>query len=319
LDLVGSGVSSAPHQRISMNYITLHQVKEYLKISQSNTSDDNIFRNWIKWSSGLIDWWRGRRFDVQQKSILLDVPHFGNKLGDYRLREYTARELYLDVSSLDLLEVIQLLNGDGTEIISNQYYLEPVEYSVKNRIRLKRGLSWKSNDDGERQAIQLTGLFGYNRNYPDCFVNTGEKITSNNGFPVDENSFPVSDVNGIAMDYISPKLQVGQMIRFSSTEGIEFANIIDILEENSNYSIVVDRGVNGTSRYTHPKDTIIEVYRPNDDIVQTALRLVQWRYRQKDQDTFDRTFNLATQTATTPTALPADVRMILGNRRPYLS
>lgn len=302
-----------------MNYVTLHQVKEQLKLV-NNTTDNNIFNNWIRWSSGLIDWWKGRTFDIQYKQLLLDVPKNVNPAyGDYYLGEYTSVErlfsgdIYLDVSKYDLLAIDELLNGDGTEITASDYILEPIDSNIKNRIRLKRSSNviWQGDANGNyEQVISLKGLFGYNRNYPNCFVDTLEVIPEG-GLSSSSNLLLLSNVSGIAEDLISPRIQVGQMLKIED----EFVSVLSISSDDYGDLLTLKRAYNNTTAVAHDAGKQIYVYRPDDDIVQIALRLVQWRYRQKDQDTFDRTYNLTTQTVTSPTSLPADVRLILGTRK----
>jgi hypothetical protein len=50
-------------------------------------------------------------------------------------------------------------------------------------------------------------------------------------------------------------------------------------------------------------------------IVQIAMRLVKWRYEQRHNDAFDRSYVAGTGIVTTPTSLPADVERILGPRK----
>ena len=308
-----------------MNYVTLYQVKQYIKLL-STTVDDEIFNNWITWSCGLIDWWKSRRFDVYKKTLRLDTPvHNGTPLGDYNVGEFNPIEqlfsspLFLNIARYDILEIIQLLNGDATEILSTQYLKEPANETFINRVVLKRNsnVSWLSDADGEyRQAIALTAFCGYNTFYPFCFVGSGEDLASD--LSAVATLFTVSNANGQADDLISPRLQVGQMLRMVSVNGTEFMLVLTIEADDYGHTIGVKRAFNGTTAVIHPADTEIEVYRPDGDIVQMALRLTQWRYRQKDQDNFDKTYNLATQVASTPSALPSDVRMILGARKPVL-
>lgn len=300
-----------------MDYITLHQVKRQLNIGQStpNTSDDALLMDWIRWSCELIDWWKGRRYDVYKNQIFLDAPKYydDSQFGAFAQQLLPLKELYLNVSNYDLLEILELLNGDDSEIESSDYIKEPYNQPYINRIKLKKnsGINWLANNDGEyEQAIKLTGLFGFNKKYNTCFVDTNLEIAST--LTENATSITLANVDAPAKDFISPALQAGQMIKIED----EFILIKEITEGDYNdYTIELERGYNGTDAEEHASSTSIFVYRPDGDIVQMALRLVQWRYRQKDQDTFDRTFNLATQSVTTPTSLPADVRFILGKRK----
>ncbi len=67
----------------------------------------------------------------------------------------------------DLLAVSELLNGDGKEIDSADYVLEPANSYPKNRIRLRGTAAayWVGGDNGNEQAICVTGLWGYHDQY----------------------------------------------------------------------------------------------------------------------------------------------------------
>lgn len=315
-----------------MNYITLYQVRQQLKLLNNTSTDTDLFNNWIQWSSDLIDWWKGRRFDIYQATYMLDLPVIDDRhFGDYYVGEFNPAERltsnkreYLKVDKFDLLEVTELLNGNGEEIVASKYILEPIHLSGKNRIVLRSGNYWAPNSDGyTEQVISLTGFFGYNTNYPNCFVDTGEVISNDPGLLTSDTELNVGNILLPAKDFLAPKIQVGQMLRLKATVSnvthVEFLLVENITAgDYDDYVVTVRRAFNGTTAYAFPKDTKIEVYRPDGEIVQAALRLVQWRYRQKDQDNFDKTYSLATQTVSTPTSLPSDVRTILGQRRAIL-
>lgn len=306
-----------------MDYVTLYQVKSYLKL-ESLSTDDELLKGFIRWSSELIDYWKGRRFDIFHATYLFDTPSYPNSaLGDFHSNEFTAvdrlfanKEIYLDVAKHDLLEVVELLNGDGTEIEDTDYILEPANYSKKNRIKIKRSsnIKWVTDEDGNyEQVISLTGIFGFNRNYQKCFVDTGIKLSE--AIDTSVTSITIEDVSLPAKDFLSPRIQVGFMLKIDN----EFMLVTDIVPgDYDDDEVELLRAYNGSEASAHNLNSVIYVYRPDGDIIQIALQLVRWRYRNKDVDNFDRTYNLATQTATTPSALPADVKLLLGARRPEL-
>ncbi len=48
------------------------------------------------------------------------------------------------------------------------------------------------------------------------------------------------------------------------------------------------------------------------NIEQACVRLVKWRYTQKDVDNFDRVYVAGTGVVSVASAIPADVKMALG-------
>ena len=303
-----------------MQYVTLYEVKRNLGLSNKDT-DDAILQDWIVKSSELINLWKGRRYDVVREERRYDTPVSKNlRLGDYGSAYDIDRLFNSDKPSLkvlDLLEVITLTNGDDEEIGPLKYVLKPNNTYPKNRIMLKSEspLQWVPNDDGPEEAISLKGYFGSVTNYGTCYARSGDKLLAE--IFSGDTELKVGSYAGVADDLKSPRFQAGQTLRIQSDNGTEFVFIKSIIPGETDYdddTLEVVRGYNGTIAVDHPVDTEVYIFRPSEIVVQMCLRLVQWRYRQKDSDNFDRVYNLATQSVTTPSALPADVYTILGQR-----
>jgi hypothetical protein len=299
-----------------MNYVTLYEAKQQLGLSQSAGNDDNRLNYWIAKSTELIRWWKQTHYDIHRGVVYLDCPRYENlAIGNYDGInsidvDYRTRKS-LKTNHLDLLEITKLLNGDLVEIVSSDYFTEGYGTCI-NRIFLTQlsGLSWKYKNSDYKQAIELTGYFGFNSSYPLCFIKTGEVVPSGGFVAEVSTSFTATDVNGQADDLISPRIQAGQMFRLSSVNGIEFI----FAKTVSGNVVTFLRGQNGTTALAHPQNTPVEVYRVDGAIQQACLRLVHWRYRQKDSDNFDKIYSLANQAVVTPSALPVDVRSILGRK-----
>ena len=305
-----------------MNYATLYDVKQQLGLTA--TTDDALLQKWIARSTALVDWWKGRRYDIVKDTKRFDVPNNSRSFGDVAFGETTQSESLFhptrnSIQLPDLLSAIEVLNGDGEEILSTEYLLKPYNETPKSHILLKNGVYWVPDDDGNYEnAISVEGYWGFHSNYSNCFVGSGDTVLNAAGLLASslDTSIQVADVNGIANDLISPRFSAGHVIRLSSVNGIEFCHIITATAVvGSNDILSVVRGYNGTSPLVHPVGTVIELFRPEDRIVQTVIRLVQWRYRQKDANTFDKIFDAGAQQTIIPSALPADVERILGTRK----
>lgn len=297
---------------IPVNYATLYQVKEYRHLLDT-TSDDALLQRFLNWSTGYINQYKGRRFDVRLATILHDAPlpessSFGSFDGSRRVVSQRERSMIL---SEDLLEMVELTNGDGTELTTDDYTLAPAG-TPKSVVRLVPGCSWMPNDSGDkRQAISVTGWWGHHDSYPDCFVSSLDTVLD---APLSSNAtqIHVANVNGLTADLDTPRFQSGQLLR-SGTELIYLltAEAVDA----GNDLLTVVRGVNGTTAVSHIAGTSIEIFRPMSAINQAAIRLVAWRYAQKDVDAFDRTYNVGTGVSTSPAAIPRDITELLGARK----
>ena len=306
-----------------MDYITLIQAKRQLKLSASESSDDQIIQDWITFSSKLIELWKGRVYYPYVKTVLYNSPinelsSFGtfDSFQSSALQQVYAPDKQILHLKNDLLEVIELLNGDGVEI--DTFYLEPVSSYPKNRITLFKDaagntLRWLEDDNGNSlQAISLKALWGYVSNYPDCFVGSGD-TTEDAPLLAADTEIDVNDADGVADDLQSPRFQAGQLLRLETGGNYEFL-LCKSVNTTTNKLEVVRAQKGTTALVSVPQNTQIKIFRPNADIVQMCIRLTQWRYRQKDSDDFARTYNLGTGIISNPSALPADVKLILGER-----
>jgi hypothetical protein len=280
------------------NYLTLQAVKNYIGGGIGEV-DDELLAEFIDWASRLIEDYKGRRYDVRLETRVYDTPRVSSSnFGAYDSR-YPAYQadppLRLDE---DLLEPVELLNGDGEELASGTYMLEPANFTPKNRIRLRSGYTWEPSEDGPEQAIQLSGLWGYHNRYAEAWVLGG---IIDDDVEADDLSLPVADLGSF---------QIGQLARIDD----EFL-LVAGLDDSETPALEIERAFNGSQAAAHLDEAEIYIYRPMGTIVQIAMRLVKWRYEQRHNDAFDRSYVAGTGIVTTPTSLPADVERILGPRK----
>lgn len=301
-------------------YSTLYEMKKHLGLLTKD-ADDSLIQDWINRSTGLIEWWKDRKYYPHKETQMLDCPvRNADRFGSYGTNfpgfdpvniAFNSEELFLKVE--DLLEVFELLNGDGAEIEAADYLLEPATVFPKARILLKKtpGLLWRPSNLDYKQVISLEAMWGFVENYLTCFVNSASLIENAGGINDTATTISVLDFDGLTDDLVSPKFQAGQMLK-AEDEFMFLKSATAGDYEDGELEVV--RGFVGTTKAAHAEDTPIYIYRIPMEVQQMCLRLVQWRYRQKDNDNFDRIFNLATQSVSTPSALPADVAVILGRR-----
>jgi len=289
-----------------MNYATLTEFKRYANIPE--TSDDALLTDFLDWSSRFIEQWKGRRFDVRLETRLYDRPL--RKRGTFGIFDSSllvgGSWLPLRLRN-DLLAVTELLNGDGTEI--TDFVLEPGNEFPKNRIRLQNGADfWSADNDGnDEQCISVSGWWGYHDRYPESFVDSLDNV-QNDPLSAVGTSVSVSDADSVAADLHEPRFQVGQMIKVEDE-----LMLITAVDATLN-TLAVVRGYNGTTAIEHLQDVRIRIYRVMSTIVTACVRLVKWRYSQKDSDVFDKTY-IVGQGTTIPTAVPYDVIAVLGARK----
>ena len=126
-----------------MAYATALQLKEYLGIKED--ADDLLLDGIIARSQAIIEAYTGRVFEAATATKYFD-------------EEYIEGQ-DLDLWGEDLLSVTKLTNGNGVEIVTNDYRLFPRNGLPKWRIRLDYSRSWEfSTDESE---ISIAGTWGY--------------------------------------------------------------------------------------------------------------------------------------------------------------
>jgi len=304
-----------------IHYATLHQVRLYLGAASTETADDTKLTMLIRQSVRSIEKRCRRRFDVRRETRSFDVPSAKiDRLGTYTLEdvvhilnsvgELSALALRLDQ---DLLDVEEVTNGDDTEVTSAQYVLKPGNMYPKHTIKIRdeAGIYWQRESDGGReQAIDVDAHWGYHPYYDeDAWIDTEDEV-EDNPLSSSATSLTVNDIDGDASDLQAVRIQVGNMLRIED----EYL-YVQAVNTSTNVATVV-RGFHGTTAAAHVLNTQVDVFRPWDDVVLATIRLVAWRYRQKDADAFDRINIVGTGIQISPSAMPPDVLEMLPAPKP---
>jgi len=293
---------------MNINYATLQQFKRYRGLTSS--ADDALLQSILNWSTGVIKKYKGRRYDVYKAVIPHDAPiPAASSFGVFdRSRRLPSAERSLILRE-DLLEMVELTNGDGTALTASEYFLEPIEHTPYSTVHLASGITWLPDDDGNtKQAIGVSGWWGYHDDYPNCFVPSLDTVLDAS-LTSSATTIHVSDVNGTPADLDGPRFQAGLMLRVGS-ELMYLTAATAITAADDELSVV--RGINGSTAAAHVQGASIEIFRPMSFVAQSALRLAAWRYSQRDTDQFDKTFAVGSGVAVVPTAIPVDVRELLG-------
>ncbi len=131
-----------------MSYCTLDEFTQYQAVG--GDSDDALIEQLIAAATALIDRATGTRFGVENTAThVLDAEESVN-----------GRALWLDSWCA---EVTQVVNGDGTEVASDQYVTDPRHAAPYFRLVLTRSAStaWAGDE------IAVTGRWGWSKTVPD--------------------------------------------------------------------------------------------------------------------------------------------------------
>jgi hypothetical protein len=143
-----------------MAYTTKTEVKAYLGISVA--TDDDLIDALIARAQSIIEEYTGRVFEAASETKYFDTD------------DIEGRWLYL--WGYDLLTVTTLTNGDGTELTSGQYRLEPRNETPKYAIRLDEDYTWEFDDSDDE--ISIAGTWGYTSSAPNDIKHACIRLTS---------------------------------------------------------------------------------------------------------------------------------------------
>lgn len=133
-----------------MAYTGIAQVKEYLGISSTTTTEDALLNGLISRAESIIDSFTGRHFEAETATRYFDSD------------SVDGQDLWL--LGEDLLTITTLTDGEGTEIAAANYRLFPRNSSPKYRVRLDEDYSWDFTDDDSE--ISIAGTWGYTATPP---------------------------------------------------------------------------------------------------------------------------------------------------------
>jgi hypothetical protein len=286
-----------------MNYATLSAAKQVIGIEPDKTKDDASLLAFLAWATAFIENYKARHYDPRKEVRLFDVPStHGSMFGVYEPRYIAPAAVPVLRMDDDLLELATLTNGDGDEI--TDYFLEPANAWPKMRIRLANGDVWRPDASGEtHQVIEVDGVWGSHDRYPVAWQTSG--VILPDALAADTTTIDLTAIG---------TLQAGQLLRIDD-EFILLAAIDAGTEETVTYTLTIERGAQGTTAATHAEDAPVKIWQVQGNISQACIRVVKWRYSQKDVDNFDRVYSAETGIISIPSSIPSDVLALLGARK----
>jgi hypothetical protein len=268
-----------------MYYATLVQCRAYLKLDTAETGDDALLTDFIRYACRYCDTKAGTRFYPEIATRYFDVPSGGKLQFDDHLLELTG-----------------ITNGDGEAITAANLIYYPAMLYPRYAVSIKAQASqaWLSSDYGDNvQAIALAGVWGYHDDYANAWASSLDAVADVGGLSASVTTINVANATGTSADGQTPRFQAGQLIKIGS-------EYIDIVARVAN-ALTVKRGMYGSAAAAHLTVAPISIWRPMANVTFAVLRLVAWRYRQKDANVFDATTILGTGVKITPSAVPPDV------------
>jgi hypothetical protein len=245
------------------SYATLAQYKAYVtargQTSTTDAGDDAVIEQLLKSVSRYIDGQTGRHFFPKIETRYYDVP-FGT---------VDNRALYMDG---DLLEVIELVNGDGITVPSTDYSLRPKNGTPYTNIRLVDNSTyyWASDGAGSvHDVIEVTGVWAFHNDYSNAWL-LGSTLAED------------LDTSETGTDVTSGTLfAIGDLIRFD--------NELAYVSAKATNTLTNTRGANGSTAATHDTGEDVFIWQVMEDlktaVLETAMQAYKRRYGTSGQNT----------------------------------
>ena len=229
---------------------TLHALRRHLNLAAADTSSDADLMRCLQRASHIIESLTRRQYcpTVASLSASIQPEH--------------PEELILPN---DLLALTSLDNGDGSSMSLNDVRLVPSQPDVPASVlHLVHGARFIYSQS-PINAIRISGIWGWHDHWSRAWRDSGDAI-QDHPLAADATTLSVADAAGTDRDGISPRFQVGHLLRIES----EYLRVTAIDRASSRLTVL--RGVQGTAAAAHPSGLRIETYQPVPAISDLCLR-----------------------------------------------
>ena len=225
---------------------SLHEFRRHLQLKETDTSADTDLRLALEKASHLIESLTGRRYCpfLETRSLTIDGSN--------------PRELILPDDLLELISINaerQILSGDTVRRVPSRADL-PASVLILNEGEVFNG------------EVSITGIWGWHDRWTRAWRKSGDHIVDID-VTADAIWIQVDDVDGEDQDGISPRFQVGQLLRVEN----EYLRLSAI--DHASNRLQVMRGAQGTVAVSHAESAPIEIYGAASAIRDLCLRYAE--------------------------------------------
>lgn len=301
------------------SYCTLQQARRQLDTDTTGDSaeaQDPVLFEYVLDAAAAIDDYTGRIFSPQYRTL-----GFNGDVGTYNP--------ILMLQDYPLVQLDTLINGDGTTVAAANYTLLPFAQYPKEIVRLNDGYYWlppTPSSDGlcvggwvpaayAEDAIRLTGIWVYHRQYATAWVNTGLTLSANISAAVQ--SLSVSGTVGTLLDAGNIiKIDTEVMLITGDTDNSTptgwTGSAFEVQRDYDNYT-------DHSRAASHNSGTAIYVWRPERVITRAAAMVAAAFYKQRDNATGDQQIvqGFGAASKIIPQDMPSRAKNLLGH--PYWS
>lgn len=303
-----------------MYYATLAELRKEMGYLADEEGDDAALIEALDKAQEAIHLQTARSFSFTKATYKFDYPYLtsggGGMFGRYSLEQWVlAMNLVgthsgsLSLGNKDLISLVEVTNGDGTDIPLASIALEPANIYPKNRLWLQDGYGWLKGERHGKQSIQVEGLWGFHKEPAYAWVASRDALVD--AIEAGDEIIDVSNSEGSDAWSRSPRFSKGNMIRIVSVDGLdeEYMDVVSI----TNNQLYVQRGCQGSTAQDWAATSKIDVFVPWRNVRTAHLRLAKWMMRIKDAGTDGQTGGSGGTAV--PVTIPKDILQLLPARK----
>ncbi|MBZ0289989.1 MAG: hypothetical protein K8I30_20360 [Anaerolineae bacterium] len=288
---------------------TLAQVRREIKVDPFDKVDfalDNYLIQALQHVTARIHNIKEYKFEPHREALRFDA------LGWH----ISPDALTLDLGNKLLLEVTSIVDGEGTTLTpynrsdkSGEYYLRGGETPYTEiQIAESSNKVWTNYDGEYIEAIEITGIWGYRRQYSEAWVSANDTVQDN---PLSSSAtqITIADADGQDVFGLIPRFSPGMFLR------IESEYVLVMAVDPVNNKLTVRRGVNGTTAAAHAQNTSISLWLPEPTINRAALKWAGYHY--KRQGSYEQVVVEGESRTIFPDDAPVEVTDILDELTDY--
>ena len=229
---------------------TLHDLRRHLNLAPTDASSDADLLRCLQQASHLIESLTQRRY----------CPTVGSRRAS--VQPTNPEELILPD---DLLTLTSLHNGDGSSMRLEDVRRVPSHSDVPASVlQLVNGARFVY-DESPVDAISISGIWGWHDRWARAWRDSGDAV-QDDPLSASAATLSVADADGADLDGISPRFQVGHLLRIES----EYLRVTAIDRERNQLTAL--RGVQGTQAAAHPTGRRIETYEAAPTVRDLSVR-----------------------------------------------
>lgn len=240
------------------DYCTLADARrEIVKLTSTNTVDDDKVRGFIRQVSRRIDSRMGklrRPFFapyIEQRTFPLHSDRISSLDNTFLLKDPILSLTTVTRQTTSLTSVAELYTLDNE--VANMLWLTNCSYS------------WYPTQTTLKLQLYVTGVWGWHADYDNAWESV-DTVQDAGGINATVTSITVADADGTDLDGFTPRFSPGHMIQI----GTEW---LDVTAVNTTTNVLtVRRGVNGSTAAIHANGVAIATYRVDDRIRRVTAR-----------------------------------------------